>query len=37
MDWLSLAYEIIEVCVIPLLGVLTVYIVKYINAKSIEV
>ena len=37
MEWMSLLYQIMEVCVIPLLGVLTVYIVKYINAKSEEI
>ena len=37
MEWLSLLYQILEVCVIPLLGILTAYIVKYINAKSGEI
>ena len=37
MEWLPLLYQILEVCVIPLLGVLTVYIVKYINVKSTEI
>ena len=37
MDWLSLLYQILEVCVIPLLGILTAYIVKYINIKSVEI
>lgn len=37
MEWLSLAYEILQVCVIPLLGVLTVYVIKFINFKSIEI
>ena len=37
MEWMSLLYQIIEVCVIPLLGILTAYIVKYINAKSEEI
>lgn len=37
MDWLELLYQILEVCVIPLLGILTAYIVKYINMKSIEI
>lgn len=36
MDWLELLTEIFQVCVIPLLGVLTAYAVKYINAKSNE-
>ena len=33
---LSLISEIFEVCVIPLLGVLVAYLVKYINSKSKE-
>lgn len=37
MEWLSLLYQILEVCVIPLLGILTAYIVKYINTKSGEI
>lgn len=37
MEWLPLLYEILQVCVIPLLGVLTAYIVKFINAKSTEI
>lgn len=37
MEWMSLLYQIMEVCVIPLLGILTAYIVKYINAKSEEI
>lgn len=37
MDWLELLYDIFEVCIIPLLGVLTVYIVKFIQVKSEEI
>lgn len=37
MEWLSLAYEILQVCIIPLLGVLTAYVIKFINFKSIEI
>lgn len=37
MEWLALLYEILQVCVIPLLGVLTAFIVKYINMKSVEI
>lgn len=37
MEWLALLYEILQVCIIPLLGVLTAYIVKYINVKSGEI
>lgn len=37
MEWLTLLYQVLEVCVIPLLGILTAYIVKYINMKSAEI
>lgn len=37
MEWLTLLYEILEVCVIPLLGILTAYFVKWVNAKSVEI
>ncbi len=37
MEWLPLLYEILQVCIIPLLGVLTAYVVKFINAKSAEI
>lgn len=37
MEWLTLLYQILEVCIIPLLGVLTAYVIKYINAKSLEI
>ena len=37
MEWLPLLYQILEVCIIPLFGILTAYIVKYINAKSTEI
>lgn len=37
MEWLDLLYQILEVCIIPLLGILTAYIVKYINMKSTEI
>ena len=36
MDWLNLLTQIFEVCIIPLLGILTTYIVKYIQVKSNE-
>ena len=36
MEWLPLLYQILEVCFIPLLGVLTAYIIKFINSKSKE-
>ena len=37
MDWMSLLQTVVEVCVIPLFGVLTVYLVKFIKNKSIEI
>lgn len=37
MDWFSLLYDIVQVCIIPLLGVLTTYAVKYLNAKSKQI
>lgn len=36
MDWTGLLNQIIEVCVIPLLGVLTTYLVMFLNAKKEE-
>ena len=36
-EWLSLLYKILEVCIIPLLGILTTYVVKYIRVKSKEI
>ena len=37
MERMELFYQILEVCIIPLLGILTAYIVKYINVKSGEI
>lgn len=37
MNQLELLYQIFEVCIIPLLGVLTAYIVQLIKAKTNEV
>lgn len=34
MDWLKLLQEIFTVCIIPLLGILTKYLVSYINAQK---
>lgn len=34
---LALLTEIFEVCIIPLLGVLTTYLIKWINSKSKEI
>lgn len=37
MEWLNLLADIFEVCIIPLLAVLTTYLVKYIQVKSTEI
>lgn len=37
MDWLELLFQIFEVCIIPLLGVLTAFVIKFINAKAAEI
>jgi hypothetical protein len=37
MEWLPLLYQILEVCIIPLLGIATAYFVKWVNAKSAEI
>lgn len=37
MEWLPLLYQLLEVCIIPLLGILTAYVVKFINTKSAEI
>lgn len=37
MNWLELLYEILEVCIIPLLGILTAYAVKFIKIKGDEI
>lgn len=34
MDWMEMLQKIFEVCIIPLLGVLTAYLVTYIKKKS---
>ena len=37
MEWSDFLSEIMQVCVIPLLGVLTMYLVQYIKMKSKEI
>lgn len=37
MEWLVILNEIFQVCIIPLLGVLTAYAVKFIKAKAGEI
>lgn len=36
MDWLELLYKIAEVCLIPLLCVLTAFFIKWLKAKEAE-
>ena len=36
-EWLDLLFQILEVCIIPLLGVLTAFLVKFIKVKSNEI
>lgn len=36
LEWLPLLYQILEVCVIPLLGVATAFLVNFIKIKSKE-
>lgn len=36
MEWLELLDQLFDVCIIPLLGVLTTFLVKYINKKQKE-
>ena len=36
MEWMVLLQQIFELCIIPLLGVLTMYAVNYIKAKTTE-
>lgn len=37
MDYTQLIADIFQVCIIPLLGVLTAFFVKWVNAKSAEI
>lgn len=37
MEWLVILNEIFQVCIIPLLGILTAYAVKLIQAKAAEI
>ena len=37
MDWIELLNEIFRLCILPLLGVLTTFIVKFLRAKSAEI
>lgn len=37
MDWISLLSQIFEVCIIPLLGVLTAFVINLIRTKSVKI
>lgn len=37
MDWLEILYQIFEVCLIPLLGLGTAYLIKWLKVKEKEV
>ena len=37
MDVLMLLQQIFEVCIVPLLGILTAFLIQYINAKKVEI
>lgn len=37
MDWLEILYKILEVCLIPLLGIATTFFIKWLKAKEEEV
>ena len=37
MEWLPLLYQIFEACIVPLLGILTAYLIKLINIISTEI
>lgn len=36
MEWMVLLQQVFELCIIPLLGIITAYIVSYIKAKTAE-
>ena len=36
MEWIVILQQIFEVCIVPLLGIITAYVVNYIKAKTIE-
>lgn len=37
MDWMNILNQVFEVCIIPLLGVLTICLINYIKAKKQEI
>lgn len=36
MEWMTLLYQVLEVCIIPLLGVATAFLINFIKIKSKE-
>lgn len=36
MDWMSILQQVFELCIVPLLGLATTYLIKYLNSKSKE-
>lgn len=36
MEWMVLLQQIFELCIVPLLGVITMYIVNFIKVKTAE-
>ena len=37
MDWLEILQQVFEVCIIPLLGLLTAYLISFINTKRNDI
>ena len=37
MDWMKLLYDVFNLCIVPLMGVLAFYLVQYIKAKGNEI
>lgn len=37
MDWMIILYQIFDLCIVPLLGILTMYLVQFIRMKSQEI
>lgn len=37
MEWTELLIQIFQICIIPLLGLLTSFFIKWVNVKSIEI
>ena len=36
MEWMVLLQQIFELCIVPLLGIITMYIINYIKVKTTE-